>query len=166
MAKDRFLIDTSVLIEPYTKKRRLNYKKRSLALLKEPKSFPFIPVISLSVLGELWLIINEKKSSAIDDRKRDEMLRTLNHFFEQCEKIGLTKDTMALANKISEGDSRLGPVDVLHLASAMSNECKSFLFMDEKIENSEFIKRFIKDEYYSFNLSPFNIKENEDNKRD
>ncbi len=50
---DKALIDTSILLEPFTPKGKKNYKKRCLYLLKNPDAFRIEPVISLSILGEL-----------------------------------------------------------------------------------------------------------------
>ena len=60
---EKALIDTSILIEPFTKyrKNKKSYRKKVLALLYYPEGKNFIPAISISILGELYCIFNKKR---------------------------------------------------------------------------------------------------------
>lgn len=88
------------------------------------------------------------------------MQEILDGFFENCDKIGLDKEAIKLAENILSEDNRLDPVDVIHFTSAISKKCKYFLFIDGKLETSEVIKKYAKEN--SLALVPFNIKKNED----
>lgn len=160
---DKGLIDSSMIMEPFTnfKTGQKNYKLSALTILKYPKKLHFKPCICLSVLGELELIMKEKKSLTEQIKnKRERMQEILNNFFEDCEMVGLDKNTIHLAHTILGEDPRLDPVDVIHFASAISSGCKYFLFMDGKLENSNVIKRYAKENDLS--LMPFNIPKHED----
>lgn len=160
---DLGLIDNSIILEPFTnfKANKKNYKLATLSILKVPNKLGFKPCISLSTLGELNLILLEKKNliESIKD-KRNKMQEILDGFFENCDKIGLDKEAIKLAENILSEDNRLDPVDVIHFTSAISKKCKYFLFIDGKLETSEVIKKYAKEN--SLALVPFNIKKNED----
>ena len=160
---DKGLIDNSIIIEPFTnfKSGQKNYKLSALSILKYPKKLNFKPCISLSILGELNLVIRDKKDlrEEIKD-KRDKMQEILEGFFEECVMMGLDKNAIHLAHTILGEDPRLDPVDVIHFASAISSGCKYFVFMDGKLEGSDVIKRYAKENHLS--LIPFNIQKNED----
>jgi len=160
---DKSLVDTSILIEPFNrlKKDKKSYKNAALALLRYPLSKNFKPVISISILGELECILNEKENLIRElENNREKMKEILDSFFSKCEIIGLEKETIYLANNILKEDSRLDPLDIIHFSSAIVGGCKSFIFMDRKLRESEVIKRIAKEN--NFVLKPFNIKENED----
>lgn len=163
---DTSLIDTSIILEPFTrfKKDMKSYKNAALALIRYPQSKNFKPAISMSILGELECILNEKENLIRElSDNREKMKEILNSFFSNCEIIGLKRETIHLAHDILREDSRLDPLDIIHFSSAIVGGCKSFIFMDRKLRESEVIKRIAKRN--NFNLIPFNIKENEDKGR-
>lgn len=156
------LIDTSIIIEPFTDytKGKKSYKEAAWTLLRYSKR-PFIPVISLSVLGELEFIINSKKSLKEElESKRNKMREILDAFLKDCEIIGLTKEIIHLADKIIKEDYLLDPLDVLHFATAIESKCNIFIFMDDKLKNSQIIKRIAREN--NLKLNSFNVSQNED----
>lgn len=156
------LIDTSIIIEPFTeyRKGKKNYKEAAFTLLRYSKRH-FIPAVSLSVLGELEFIINSKESLKKEiENKRDAMREILDKFLKECKIIGLNKETLHLVHTILNEDYSLDPSDVLHFSSAIMHGCNSFIFMDEKIEKSEVINRIAKEN--NLKLENFNIPRNED----
>ncbi len=167
---ERALIDTSILIEPFISwgKDEPNYKEKSMAIVKGVLvdfKERFLPVISLSVLGELSLVLKDKKSLQKDLRERKEKMdQTLDPFFNECEKVGLKKETINLCSKIlTEIDDRLEPLDALHIATAIIEKCNTFIFIDQGLKDNEKIKKFIKEEGIYF--MPINLSENEDKRK-
>lgn len=155
------LIDTSIIIEPFTdyEKGKNSYKKTSLTLLRYSKR-KFLPAISISILGELEFIINSKESLKKELNKRDVMKEVINNFVNDCKIIKLDKETIHLAHDILNNDPFLDPLDVLHFSSAIIGKCNSFIFMDNKLENSQIINRIAKE--HNLELKSFNIPINED----
>ena len=158
---DDGLIDTSILLEPFTQKGINNYKKRCFYLLKNPKAFRINPVISLSVLGELDFILRIK-DSFLNTAKRTEMIDIHEKFFNLSKKIGINREAIKFANRILDLDPYLDPLDVLHISCAMISNCKTFIFIDKKLKDNMVLKKIIKEEYPNFYLTPFNISKNED----
>ncbi|MDO8528616.1 MAG: type II toxin-antitoxin system VapC family toxin [Nanoarchaeota archaeon] len=157
----KMMIDTSIILEPFTpeNKKGPNYKRRCLALLKNDIVYfknNFLPVISLSILGELHGIINEKKISW----KKETMNEIINEFFGNCLTVGITRESIDMANCILKSDERLDPLDILHLSCAICNDCETFMTLDSELIKSEFLRKFIKER--EFYLTPFNIHENKD----
>ncbi len=154
------MIDTSIILEPFTPKRRgPNYKQRCLSLLRNDSvSFKekFSPVISQSILGELHSIIN-KKTIAWKGEKMNEII---DGFLENCSITGITRESIDMANGILKSDKRLDPLDVLHISCAICNDCETFMFIDSELIRNDFLKKFVKER--EFYLTPFNIHQNED----
>lgn len=158
---NKALIDTSILLEPFTPKNVFNYKNKALYLLKCPEKFQIQPVISSSVLGEFeYLIKNKESIRKIKDN--EEIKNILDNFYQKCEFVVINRETIELANRILNKDSRLDPLDILHLSCAISGGCKTFLFIDNGIKNSQTINELIKRDFPNFYLSPFNIPKNQD----
>lgn len=163
---DIALIDTSIILEPFTKlkkKGEKSYKKKAYALLKypNPKLINFTPAISISILGELESVMNKKENLKKDLKsKRDSMKEILEDFFMKCEIVGLTKEAIDLAHNILDKDHELDPVDVLHFSTAINSKCNAFIFMDNKLKNSRTIKEIAKE--HEVKLIPFDVEENED----
>lgn len=156
------LIDTSIIIEPFTsyQKDKKSYKEAALTLLRYSKR-QFIPAISISGLGKLEFIINSKDSLKKElKNKRDSMKEIINSFVNDCKIIKLDKETIHLAHDILNKDSLLDPLDVLHFSSAIIGKCNSFIFMDDKLKNSPVIKRIAREN--NLKLNSFNIIINED----
>ena len=163
---DISLIDTSIILEPFTKFRKEedSYKNAALTLIRYPKSKNFKPAISMSILGELEFILNKKENLIKElGNNREKMKEILDSFFSNCEIIGLEKETIHLAHQILREDFRLDPLDVIHFSSAIVGGCNSFLFMDRKLEESKVIKRIAKEN--NLDLLPFNIEKNKDKGR-
>ena len=166
---DKALIDTSILLEPFTqwKNNEPNYKRRCSALLRgELQTFSklYQPTISLGILGELQLILLKKEAEGkLLISQRDIMLTELDRFFNRCIKIGLTRDTIQLTNEILSQDPRLEPLDALHIATAISEGCKTFIFIDYHLKENVWLHSYIKSK--GLHLTPFNIPENRDTKR-
>ncbi len=162
---DKTLIDTSILLEPFTifEKRNKNYKIKALSILKYPKGVNIQPVISLSVLGEIELIINKKVNIIQGEEKRNFMKDVLREFFKNCIFIGLDKKAIDLASEIINKDKYLDPLDVIHFTSAISGNCDAFLLMDDKLSESRVIKEIAKN--HNLKLSQFNKPINEDKGR-
>ncbi len=167
---ERALIDTSILIEPFVswRKDEPNYKDKSMAILKGVLvdfKERFKPVISLSVLGELSLVLKDKKFLQKDlSERKEKMDQTLKPFFNECEKVGLKKETIKLCSKIlTEIDERLEPLDALHIATAIIEKCNTFIFIDQGLKNNERIRKFVKDN--GIYLTSLNFPENEDRKK-
>jgi len=159
---DTSLIDTSIILEPFTsyQKHKENYKEAALTLLRYSKK-SFIPAISMSILGELEFIINSKENLEKDlKNKRESMKEIMDTFLEHCIMIGLNKETIHLASKILNEDPLLDPSDVLHFSSAINSECDAFIFMDRKLKDSKVINEIAKE--HNLKLKSFNIPENED----
>lgn len=159
---DISLIDTSIILEPFTsyEKDKKNYKEAALTLLRYSKR-KFIPAISISVLGELEFIMNSKESLIKElENKKNEMREIIDNFIQDCEMIGLNKEAIDLTNKILNEDHLLDPLDVLHFATAIKSKCNAFIFMDEKLENSRIVNQIAKK--YNLKLESFNISANED----
>ena len=141
------LIDTSILIEPFTpwKNNEPNYKQLCLALLQD-KLYPFRkqfkPVISLGVIGEFNLIVHEKSyiKKELED-KRERIGEITQHFFNRCEFVGLSRETIALCNQIFYIDDRMDPLDALHIATAISEKCQNFMFIDYALKENIEIKK-------------------------
>ena len=167
---EKALVDTSILIEPFTswKNNQPNYKDKSMAILKgvlvDFKN-RFKPVVSLSILGELSLVLKDKMFLLKDLNERiGQMDQTLESFFETCEKVGLKKETINLCSKIlTEVDNRLEPLDALHIATAIVEGCKTFIFIDECLKNNEKIRKFAKEQ--GIYLTSLNWQINEDKKK-
>jgi predicted nucleic acid-binding protein len=166
---ERALVDTSIFVEPFTpwKNNEPNYKQACLALLEDKLySFnqKFVPVVSLSIMGELGLIVNEKHSikKGLED-KRERMEKIIRNFFDKCEKVGLSRETVELCNWIISMDRRIGPLDALHVATAVSEKCKSFVFIDYGLKNNIILKKFTKERGLA--LVNFAIKDNTDIKK-
>jgi predicted nucleic acid-binding protein len=159
---DISLIDTSIILEPFTsyQKDKKNYKEAALTLLRYSKR-KIIPAISISILGELEFIINFKESlkKELEDKK-DKMKEIIDNFIQDCEMIELNKDAIDLASKILNEDYLLDPLDVLHFAIAIKSKCNSFIFMDNKLENSKIVNQIAKE--HNLKLESFNIPANED----
>lgn len=103
------LIDTSIIIEPFTgyQKGKKNYKEAALALLRYKKR-PFIPATSISILGELELITHTKEIlNKESELKREARKEIINNFVKECKIIGITKETIHLASKILNDDYSL-----------------------------------------------------------
>ena len=109
----------------------------------------------MSVLGELQFLLY-KKENLIEglSEKREEMNQILSSFFDKCDMIELKKETISLAHEIFQKDRSLDPLDELHFSSAITGECKSFIFIDEAIPKSQIIKEYSKK--YNLNLIPLN----------
>lgn len=143
---EKALIDTSILIEPFAgwRKNKPNYKERSLALIRGVLVFfneRFIPVISLSVLGELSLILNTKYLLTEDIKlKREKSESILREFYSKCEFVGVSRETIKLTYEIISRDERLEPLDALHIASAIKEGCNTFVFIDEELKQNKILK--------------------------
>ena len=155
------MIDTSIILEPFTLKRRgSNYKQRCLSLLRNDiVDFKerFLPVISQSILGELYSIINSEKKISW---KKETMNEIINEFLKNCLIVGITRESIDMANCILKSDERLDPLDILHLSCAICNDCETFMTLDSELIKSEFLRKFVKER--EFYLTPFNISKNED----
>ena len=163
------LVDTSIILEPFVpwKNNEPNYKRRSLSLLRgELYLFyqGFKPIISISIMGELDLVINEKISLAKEiESKKDIMEKVTKDFFSKCKRVGLTKQTIELCNQIFQLDLRIDHLDALHIATAISENCKNFIFIDYELKGNMVLKKFAKDK--GLTLVDFAIKNNMDIKR-
>ncbi len=167
---ERALIDTSIIIEPFIswRKDEPNYKDKSMAILKGVLvdfRERFMPVVSLSILGELSLILKDKQFLLKDlTKKKEQMDRTLETFFNNCERVGLKKETINLCSKIlTEIDNRLEPLDALHISTAIVEGCKTFVFIDETLKNNEKIRKFVKNQ--GIYLTSLNWPINQDKKK-
>jgi len=169
---DKALIDTSILLEPFIpwKNKEPNYKSNTLALLNGNLTEfhrRFQPVVSLSVLGELNLILSEKIhliKGIEKTKKKEEMDRILEDFFFKCEKTGLKKETFEIADNLIKFDDRLDPLDTLHISTAIVEGCKTFIFIDYKLKDNRKVDKYLKEKYGLF-LTPFNIPKNEDSRK-
>lgn len=164
---ERALIDTSILVEPFAqwKNNEPNYKQTCLALLKG-ELYPFYnkfePVVSISVMGEMNLIILEKLSPILKEGKEEIMNNIIKRFFNKCEKVGLTKRTLEVTNNLLSLDERLEPLDAIHIATAISEGCTNFVFIDYALKDNTVVRKFAKEN--GLNLINFGIKENADTK--
>lgn len=166
---ERTLVDTSLLVEPFTpwKNNEPNYKQACLALLQDRlHSFKerFKPVVSLSVLGEFNLVVREKlpKRKEFED-KIERMNALIKGFFDKCEIVGLSKEAIQICNELLSADNRLDPLDILHIATAISERCQNFMFIDYELNENLQVKKFAKS--HELNLIHFGIKENSDIKK-
>ena len=161
---ERTLIDTSILVEPFVpwKNNEPNYKQACLTLLRGKSEFK--PVISLSILGEYHLILNQKEVfKRLDSEKIRIMKSIINRFVEGCDKVGLKKEVIEKCNEILVIDKRIEPLDALHISTAVVEKCDDFVFIDYGIKNSLLLNRFAKEN--GLNLLKFAIKKNSDYKR-
>jgi len=165
----KVLVDTSILLEPFVpwKNNEPNYKGNALALLKgRLHSFNkrFKMLISMSVIGELFVIINDKPSmNKIKEEKREIMEKILGDFLKSTERVGITKQSIRLCNEILNLDERIDPLDALHLSIALAEGCYGFLVMDNGLKENSKLRKYLKEK--GLLLIIFNIKENKDNKR-
>jgi len=167
---EKALIDTSILIEPFTpwKNNEPNYKLASLSLLRgRLHTFrkSIAPVISIGVMGEFNLIVNRKETiiKGMNVEKRDQMTRIIQSFFNNCEMVGLSKGTIEMCNKILSLDKRIDPLDALHLSTAINENCRNIILIDQTILENIKIKNLCKEN--ELNLINFGIKKNMDIKR-
>lgn len=163
------LVDTSILLEPFVpwKNNEPNYKQSSLALI-QGKLYSFnekyTSITSIGVIGETGLLINEKITLIKEIEKNRKIAEeTISNFFGKCKRVGLTKETIQLCNEILSMDSRINPLDALHIATAISEKCRNFLFIDYELARSSVLNKFAKD--HGLNLVDFAIPKNKDNRR-
>ncbi len=157
------MYDTSILIEPFRGQKDRNYGQAALLALNGIHSLDrqYTPVVSMSVLGELKAILNKKEGVKKDTQEKIfEINQIHENFFDRCEIVGITKETISLCRDILTEDDRLDPLDVLHFSCAVCSGCKTFIFIDKKIKDSKIIRRIAKEK--DFHLTPFDIPANLD----
>ena len=137
----------------------MKLKDEAVTILKYPKGKNFVPVVSMSILGELQFLLYQKENLKRKlSKERENMDRVLNSFFDKQEMIPITIQTISLANKILDADYLLDPLDVLHFASAITGGCNSFIFIDELLNKSQTIKKYAKE--HNVKLIPLNSRKN------
>ena len=87
----------------------------------------------------------------------------MNVFITGKEKVGIKREVIEICNEIIHLDSRIEPLDALHIATAIAEKCSNFLFIDYGISGNFKLKKFAKN--YNLNLLDFGIKLNADLKR-
>ena len=84
-------------------------------------------------------------------------------FLRRCEKLGLSRETIATCNEILSLDPRIDPLDAVHIATAISEDCTHFVFIDYALGENTTIRTFAKQR--GLNLLNFAIAANVDDQR-
>lgn len=160
---DETLIDTSLLLEPFGPHRKdgENYKEKALTIIRYAK-VGFVKCTSISVLGELNLILNREENNQVGRATQNQKMKDLlDDFCKNCKILPLKKEAIDLAHEILEEDNRLDPMDVLHFSTAICEKCSGFMFMDGEMQTNKILRRIAKQ--HNLKLIPFNANpENKD----
>ncbi|MBS3155451.1 PIN domain-containing protein [Candidatus Woesearchaeota archaeon] len=147
--KERAFYDTSMFLEPFDKRSDRKRTNDILAVLKglvrsiEEHSSP---ITSSGVLGEIELILRD--SEKIKRFKEDITVikSIIDGILKRFEIIGIDENAIKKCyDLIQKEDREIECMDALHLSSAISSNCNSFCFIDNKLRDNKIVKEYAKE---------------------
>ncbi|MBR9704848.1 PIN domain-containing protein [Candidatus Pacearchaeota archaeon] len=146
--KQKGFYETSMFLEPFNKKTDKIKAQKILALLKglvRKVEEHYSPITSLSVLGEIDLVLRDPEKINRFTKDSDEIQKDINEILKRFEIISIDKDAISLSSKLLNKSSRgLDPIDVLNFSCAISSKCNAFFFIDSELKNNIYIKEIAK----------------------
>jgi predicted nucleic acid-binding protein len=149
---EKAFYETSMFLEPFNKSNRLFNRKRNekiLALLKGliiSVEEHFTPVTSVSVLGEIELILRDTEKIRRFSQSPDYIRSIINDIIKRFEIVAINEEAIHLASELIKKDPRgIKSMDALNFACAVENNCKSFAFIDSELKNNKFINEIAKE---------------------
>lgn len=135
--KETHHIDTSVVLGAFTEKDKWHYE--CVEYLNKA-GYKYVPKISVSVAGEIFMIVEEKFNEAF--------VREL--FFSFFDRIvrrkGMSFDSFTaraagIFKSIRSVDYSIEPLDALHLSILLDNGVKTFVTLDKLLLESKEVER-------------------------
>jgi predicted nucleic acid-binding protein len=125
--KPLHFIDTSVILEAFSEDGK--YREECKSYLNTA-GYKFIGFLSLSVLGEILVVINNREKEA-----KELFIGWLHHIIKR-KKIKLIVprfEVLEIIKRLKEADYKIEFVDALHLSTAIENNANAFVTLDEKL---------------------------------
>ena len=144
---EKTFYDTSMFLEPFNKRKKFFDRKRSEKILALLKGLiinieeHFSPVTSISVLGEIELILRDPEKIKRFDQSPDYIRCVINEILKRFEIICIKEESIHLASELIKKDPRgIKSMDALNFACAVENDCKTFAFIDSELKYNRFVR--------------------------
>lgn len=135
--KPLHFIDTSIILEAFSEEGK--YREECKSYLNRA-GYKFVARISLTVLGELLVVIDDK------EREAKELLIGLLDQIMKRKRIGVSVPNvkiLKILKEVRDLDYKIDFIDGLHLSDAIEHNANAFVTLDEKlVENSKIERQF------------------------
>lgn len=130
-------VDSCIILEPFGPKVKVrrDVRKGCISFLYSVSNH-YLPYISLGVLGEVFntlVSIEDKVGTACLENRRDKIFSDICAELEKFKMASISVDCFGLAREICQRNYAVTPFDALHIATAITNDCKFLITIDEKL---------------------------------
>lgn len=156
---EKMFYETSMFLEPFKKRKGFEDKNRGSKILANLKglvvniSEHYKPVTSISVLGEIDLILRDSEKVNRYTRSSEEIKKEIEEILDRFEIVCISNESIHLTSELLNKDSRgLTCMDVLNFSCAISSKCNVFSFIDSELKSNKLILEIAKEK--SIKLNP------------